>query len=134
MPNRDPWNFVVIGCGRMGIAHTRRLIQNPRAKLIGCFDLQESAAVRLRDQFINEARVFGSFDEAISAETDAVVIATPTGCHHDHISAAVAAGRHVLAEKPLAGNRSDISNLVQLAETHSDLHCVLGYQLGLKAV
>ena len=40
-------------------------------------------------------------DEAIT-EADLVVIATPTALHFDHARQAIAAGRHVLVEKPLS--------------------------------
>lgn len=128
MPDGRPWRFVVIGCGRMGDAHSRRLANDDRAQLIGLYDADESAAIKLRNQFANDATVFASIDQALAAEADAVVIATPTDCHHDQVSAALSAGRHVLAEKPLAGTRSEIVRILKVAEAHPHLHCVLGYQ------
>lgn len=128
MPDRGPWKFVVVGCGRMGFAHSRRLASDDRAQLIGLFDADESAAIKLRDECAHDATVVPSIDAALAAEADAVVIATPTDCHHDQISAALTAGLHVLAEKPLAGTRSDIVRILELAEAHPHLRCVLGYQ------
>ena len=118
----------MIGCGRMGVAHSRRLAHDDRAQLIGFFDADESAAVKLRNEYADDATVFSSIDEAFAAQADAVVVATPTDCHHDQILAALSAGRHVLAEKPLAGTRPEIVRILQLADAHPHLHCVLGYQ------
>lgn len=112
----------------MGLAHTRRLAMHPQAHLCGFYDLQVGAAQELRDRFAESALVYETFDEACSAKADAIIIATPTGCHHQQISAAVRAGRHTLAEKPLASTRAEIESLVDLADGHPHLHCVLGYQ------
>jgi len=124
----DVWRFVIVGCGRMGEAHAHLLQEDKRAHVIGFFDESESTAIRLRDQCSSDATVFGSFEEALASDSDAVVIATPTGCHHDQIAVALSAGRHVLAEKPLAQGRQEIVNLIRMTESHPQLHCVLGYQ------
>jgi phthalate 4,5-cis-dihydrodiol dehydrogenase len=47
---------------------------------------------------------------------DAVYIATPTPLHHEHAMAALAAGKHVLLEKPMAARFEDARALVAAAE------------------
>lgn len=47
---------------------------------------------------------------------DAIVIATPTGSHFDLASRALEAGKHVLVEKPMAGNVPDAEALCEIAE------------------
>ncbi len=123
-----PHRFVIIGCGRMGLAHTRRLATDVRSQLTGFYDSDTGAAMRLRDRFAPHAAVFDNFSEALADDIDAVVIATPTIFHYDQITAALTSGRHVLAEKPLAGTRSEIVQLIELCNAHPHLHCVLGYQ------
>ena len=49
---------------------------------------------------------------------DGVVIATPTGTHHQIASQALAAGLHVFVEKPLATSSEQCADLVDLAEHH----------------
>lgn len=44
----------------------------------------------------------GSLDELLAVECDAVSILAPHRHHHDLVRAALAAGRHVLVEKPIA--------------------------------
>jgi predicted dehydrogenase len=64
------------------------------------------------------ARPEGSAEALISAEdVDAVLIATP-GSHADLTATALEAGKHVLAEKPLALTIADVRRLDQLANAH----------------
>ncbi len=125
---RGSWKFVVAGCGRMGLAHARRLANDPRARLVGFLDEDRGVAEQLRQQSAPETLVFESLEAALASGADAVVIATPTTCHHDQIVSVLDAGMHVLAEKPLAGDRAAISRLISLAESYPEQHCVLGYQ------
>ncbi|MFZ8968166.1 MAG: Gfo/Idh/MocA family protein [Ilumatobacteraceae bacterium] len=48
-------------------------------------------------------------------DVDAVYIATPAGYHHEHTLAALAAGRHVLCEKPIASNAIEAAEMVEAA-------------------
>lgn len=128
MSDHRPWKFVIVGCGRMGRVHSRRLSGDSRAAVVGLFDPQPAAATKLRDECAQQAVVYESLADAIAAEAHAVVIATPTSCHHQQIEAALTHGRHVLTEKPLARTRSEIVSLIELAAAHPQQHCVLGYQ------
>jgi len=47
---------------------------------------------------------------------DAVVICTPTSTHYALVKAALAAGKHVLVEKPIATDSAQGAELVELAE------------------
>jgi predicted dehydrogenase len=46
---------------------------------------------------------------------DALYVATPDGCHRDDVLAALAAGKAVLCEKPLATSPADVQMLVDAA-------------------
>ena len=61
---------------------------------------REQTAARARHFGI--ARSFGSIDAALDSEVDAVVIATPPATHHEFVMKSIAAGKHVLCEKPFA--------------------------------
>ncbi|MDM7853638.1 Gfo/Idh/MocA family protein [Cellulomonas alba] len=50
-----------------------------------------------------------------AAELDLVVVASPTGDHVDHVEAALAAGVHVLVDKPLATTAAQCRRLVEAA-------------------
>lgn len=55
---------------------------------------------------------------AITADdVDAVVIGTPNALHHPQAMAALAAGKHVLVEKPMATTTTDAEAMIDAAET-----------------
>jgi predicted dehydrogenase len=62
-----------------------------------------------------EARVTGEFDDLLSDDLDAVVIATPVTTHYDLTRRALEAGKHVLVEKPPAMRAAEMDELVALA-------------------
>jgi UDP-N-acetyl-2-amino-2-deoxyglucuronate dehydrogenase len=50
-------------------------------------------------------------------EVDVVVVCTPPSAHEEVVAAALAAGKHVVCEKPLATNLAAVDRLIALAET-----------------
>jgi len=54
-------------------------------------------------------------------EVDAVVITSPPSMHFEMFKACVAAGKHILLEKPAAIKREHIEKMVKLAEAHPEL-------------
>ena len=76
---------------------------------------------------LNKARVFadrwgisrahGSYDALLAdASIDIVYVATPNACHKDNILAALAAGKHVLCEKPMTLSAADSAACFEAAE------------------
>lgn len=49
-------------------------------------------------------------------DVDAVYVATPTELHVDHVLQAIASGKHVLVEKPMAASLADARRMVEAAE------------------
>lgn len=63
------------------------------------------------------AQIFGDLSEALAAtEIDAVVIATPVSSHYPLAVAAIAAGKHVMVEKPVCRTADEAADLVARAE------------------
>lgn len=61
---------------------------------------------------------YGSYDELFDDPAiDIVYVATPNACHKDNILAALAAGKHVLCEKPMTLSAEDSAECFAAAET-----------------
>jgi predicted dehydrogenase len=76
-----------------------------------------------------EAKRTESFDEMLDdPDLDAVVIATPVPTHYELARSALAAGKHVLVEKPPAMRAAEMEELVELAEAR-DLVLMPGHLL-----
>lgn len=64
-------------------------------------------------------RAFGSYEALLdSSEIDAVYIALPPALHYQWARRAIESGKHVLCEKPLAGNAQQAEELALLAKQH----------------
>jgi predicted dehydrogenase len=84
----------VLGLGAMGLRHARVVASLPDTfELVGAYDVDDSIQSPHTQRLSSEA-------EAI-ARADAVIVATPIEAHAGAGLRALAAGRHVLVEKPL---------------------------------
>jgi D-xylose 1-dehydrogenase (NADP+, D-xylono-1,5-lactone-forming) len=89
-------------------------------------DAVEVAAVASRDPARAEAyardrglgRAHGSYDALLAdEEVDAIYIGLPNGLHHEWTMRALAAGKHVLTEKPYSRRPADVEEAFDLAES-----------------
>lgn len=69
----------------------------------------------------------GSIDELVQREdVDCVHVCTPNAFHAEHVRLALAAGKHVVCEKPLAPSLNEAGELVTLAKGGSAV-CAVAY-------
>jgi predicted dehydrogenase len=112
----SPIGIAVIGAGYWGPNLVRNAQATPDLQLEYLCDLSEARARQVLGGY-STVRVSTSLDEVLAdPRVDAVAIATPAGTHVDIALAALAAGKHVLVEKPLAANWADGAAVVQAAE------------------
>lgn len=108
------FRIAVVGAGVMGRNHARVVRDVVDASLVAVVDADPAAAKAVALQHRVEAR---TLDEVLrDSAVDALVVATPTSTHHDVASRALAAGKHVLVEKPLASSAKEAADLVQRAK------------------
>jgi predicted dehydrogenase len=103
---------VVVGAGKMGAHHARVFSRARGATLAGVLDVDSRAAEAVAQD--HGAPVLRTLDEAIDL-ADLVIVATPTALHFAHARRALAAGRAVLVEKPLAASAADARALCDVA-------------------
>ena len=107
----EPVKIAVIGIGAFGALHARTLNFLPEAQLVAVVNRTRSKAEQLARE-LGVPHVFGTVEELIGHEiAEALVIGTNTETHVEMAEAALAAGIHVLVEKPVAGNLADAQRL-----------------------
>lgn len=111
-----PIGLAVIGAGYWGPNLVRNAQATPSLRLEYLCDLNEDRAAAVLGPY-STVRTSGSLQEVLDdPAVDAVAIATPAASHVDVALAAIAAGKHVLVEKPLASSYVDGVKVVQAAE------------------
>jgi UDP-N-acetylglucosamine 3-dehydrogenase len=97
--DRTTIGLAFLGCGNVTRTHTRVL---KREKGVArYYASRDGAKAREYAAKLGGAGAFGSYDEALAdPRVDAVVVATPPNSHLDLTLRALAAGKHVVVEKP----------------------------------
>ncbi|HVR02295.1 MAG TPA: Gfo/Idh/MocA family oxidoreductase [Polyangia bacterium] len=115
MGANDSVRVAVIGAGHWGPNLIRSFDNPPASAVRAVVDRDGARLAQVRGRFphvqIHEEaeRVFTDKD------VDAVVIATPTSTHYALVKAALAAGKHVLVEKPITTRGEEAAELTEFA-------------------
>nr|MDW8081415.1 Gfo/Idh/MocA family oxidoreductase [Candidatus Calescibacterium sp.] len=114
----------VIGTGFIGPAHVEAARRTCLAEVIAVADVNEEVA-RRKAQDLAVQSFFGHWRDLIQSDSVEVVhICTPNNLHYTMAKEALLAGKHVICEKPLAMNRKEAEELVELAEKKGKVHAV----------
>jgi predicted dehydrogenase len=112
----DKIRVAVAGAGYWGINHVRAFARRKDCELVAVCDPDERALGRAAE-FAPRARRHATLEPALeAADVDAVVLATPAPAHAAQAQAALAAGKHVFVEKPMALSAADAAATVAAAE------------------
>ena len=120
--------MAVVGLGFMGVTHLRSYLNHSQARVVAVCGLgrlpekgvlrgvagniKKSGDIRLGAQM----KVYRQFDELLADhDVELVDLCTPTALHPTQAMAALAAGKHVLCEKPLAQNSADARKVLNAA-------------------
>ena len=132
--SQRPLSVAVIGAGMAGRSHAAGYHQVntvfgeglPPVRLAAVADANETLARDAARRYGFEKAVF-SWEEIVEDPTiDAVSIVVGNALHRPITEALIAAGKHVLCEKPLAGSMEDGRAMVALEES-ADVVTAVGY-------
>jgi predicted dehydrogenase len=106
----------VVGLGYWGPNLVRNLHEVPSAEVAWVCDARPERLEPISRRY-PAVRTTTEYADVISdSAVDAVVIATPVATHFDLAAAALAAGKHVFVEKPLAASAVECLELVRMAD------------------
>jgi predicted dehydrogenase len=125
----DKLKVALIGCGGRGSgAASQALSTAGPIKLIAVADAFQDNARKGLEQLrtehpdkvdVSEDHIFHGFDayqKAIATDADVIILATPPGFRPIHIAAAVDAGKHIFAEKPVATDPTGVRSVIESGE------------------
>ncbi len=99
----------IVGCGLIGAKRAAALA--PQDELLACYDLRAEAARELAER--HGARACATLEELLQSAPEVVVVATV----HDQLAViaerALAAGTHVLVEKPAGVSAAQLEHLLE---------------------
>ena len=105
----------LIGCGGMAKAHASRLeLVTDRLDLTAAVDVVPEQVDAVREHFPN-ARPASDYHDVFD-DVDAVLLALPHHLHHRATLDCLAAGKHVLVEKPMANSEQECREMIAAAE------------------
>lgn len=135
----------LLGCGSRGKTVAKGFATNTPARVVALADLfadQLEAAKRQFDQLAQSKAYAGTDSSQLfrgpkayqdlvnSKEVDMALIATPPYFHPEHLESAVAAGKHVYCEKPVAVDVAGAKRVIRAGErAQGRLSLDVGFQI-----
>jgi predicted dehydrogenase len=110
----SPLRVALVGAGRIAQTYADALARGREARLVAVADVRAEAAASLAESC--GARAFATHREMLAAlPLDAAIVCTPPASHPEICLDLVAAGLHVLCEKPFAIRPEDARAMVGAA-------------------
>ena len=135
----------LLGCGGRGTEDATNLVDTGGARVVALADLFPDQLDKARQTFnkMQQEKGYPALDGAqlflgpdafhqitASKELDAIVIATPPYYHPRHLEAAVAAGKHVYLEKPVAVDVPGAKKVIEIGKrAEGKLSLDVGFQI-----
>lgn len=112
-----PVRWAIVGCGAIADAHVEAIRRNPATRLVAGVD--PAAPARERAGAAWGCPTFASVEEMLhETDVDAACVCAPPALHRRLAADLLAAGIHVLSEKPLATTLADAEAMVADAGRH----------------
>lgn len=117
-PRAKKLRVALIGAGGIAGAHMRYYAKMDDVELVALADVSKESMARRAEEF-KVADCFTDYRKMLEkVRPDAVSICTPNGLHAPTTIAALAAGAHVLVEKPMAMNAREAQSMISAAKRH----------------
>ena len=118
----------IIGCGKMGKVYARWFSQNASCEVKAFYNRTISRAEELSNLY-KGSKVFPAWQELVKEkELDIIGMCTPSHEHLEQFKLALAAGKHVLCEKPMATDINECQEMVNLSK-RVRIKAMVGFQM-----
>jgi predicted dehydrogenase len=108
-------NVAIVGAGNIGRAHLAALKESANGRVVGLFDADPSRAEQRAAEF-GVGRVYGAWEDLLAdADVDVVAVLVPPDLHYRFSVEALAAGKNVVCEKPMASNLDECDGMLAAA-------------------
>lgn len=125
--------FGLIGFGAWGRCHADAIAKTRGASLTAIAAPSENSRRAAHDAF-PQAHICSDYRELLARpDVQLVDIVVPSHLHHEIASAALAAGKHLLLEKPMALSLRECDDLIALARKHNRVFAI-GHELRLSSL
>jgi len=115
------YNIGIVGAGMIAEKHIVSFLKTNRAKIAWVADIKEEALVNVKEKYPIENITTDYRNLLNDSNVDAVIICTPPTIHKNVFIDAVAAGKNILVEKPLAMNLTDIDEMIEAERANPNL-------------
>jgi len=114
----------IIGTGFIGPAHVEAVRRLGNVKMVALAEADQALAEAKAKQ-LSIKQAYGDYRKLLAdPEIRVIHNCTPNALHFETTKAALAAGKHVISEKPLAMNSKESSELVRLAQEAGVVHAI----------
>jgi len=113
--SQTPVRILIVGTGGMAHQHVWAYQKIPDVQIVAAVDVVPERLQAFAEKYAIPQK-FGSVEEAVAwGDFDAASVVTPDGLHYAATMPLLAAGKHVLCEKPLASNAGDAVEMTEAA-------------------
>ena len=114
--------IAVIGYGGMGGWHTRTIAEIEALELCGVYDIKADRQAAAEERGL---RAYPSLEALLAdPKVEIVTVAIPNHLHRDVCIQAMAAGKHVVCEKPVALNSAQLQEMIDASKKYGVLFTV----------
>jgi phthalate 4,5-cis-dihydrodiol dehydrogenase len=115
-PQGAPVRVGVIGLGGAGSGMTSRFARSPLFEVAAAADIDTDLMARFGADFPDVTAYTNAEGVCEQKDVDLVYVGTPNRFHVEHACMALAAGKHVLVEKPMSFNLEDADAMIDAAD------------------
>lgn len=112
----------IIGFGYMGHWHLKNAPRVSGVQVVAAYDIKPEQVAAAREAGLTG---FDSLDEFLKSDLfDVVLVATPNDSHCELVCASLAAGKHVISEKPVAMSLAELDRMIEASQRAGRLFTV----------